>query len=378
MNGKLKYKNSCVRALLKDSLTVMSLKEIRLNMDVGKGPDSEDDPPEKVVALAKKMVTEAFQKVMIGNVMPSLLDLRVYLNEKRSPLRSELYAVFRANCRENKEQINEFLDGDRQLKAEVEHDIRRYEQRIKSQWAAAKKRAERSARERRRSRRSLAAITEINNANGAPSHDATVDKEQSNRNDDGWSLQCVDPEETQSSAPQASDPPNDPANEGSSAMNVKEIKQEFPDNTTRILVDETGAVNPCDVPSATEEELLQVSSVVSLPSDDGEKLEALPEEDRSVDVTDAHIAGIRVLLSPTGNEEPDPSTEAHTCEVEPRSERDTDLSPKTSRDVNRVNKDIDPFTPSNDKGVPEKENFQESVAEKSVHTVAPPPSNSPL
>lgn len=30
-------------------------------------------------------------------------------------------------CREHKEQMDAFLDGDAQLKAEVEYDIRRYE-----------------------------------------------------------------------------------------------------------------------------------------------------------------------------------------------------------------------------------------------------------
>ncbi|KAE9417327.1 hypothetical protein Angca_001958, partial [Angiostrongylus cantonensis] len=113
---------------------------------------------------------------MMDYVMPSLLDLRVYLNERRSRLRSELYSVFRAICREHKDQIDEFLDGDQQLKAEVEYDIRKYEAsvlhskswyskdffvfqlRLKAEWAAARRRAEQSAVERRRSRRSLAVI----------------------------------------------------------------------------------------------------------------------------------------------------------------------------------------------------------------------------
>ncbi|KAJ1365226.1 hypothetical protein KIN20_025465 [Parelaphostrongylus tenuis] len=179
MNGKLKYRNSCVRALLKDSLTEMSLKEIRLNMDVGKGLDSEDEPPEVVVAATRNMITQAFQKAMIDNVMPSLRFTGLP--------ELETIAIMLA------------------------------------------------------------------------------------------------------------------------------AKQELPDNTTRIPVDETGAVNPSDVPSAVEEELLQSP----LPSNDGEKLEALPEEDRNVDVPDAHIADMKVLLSPTGNQEPDSSTGAHSCEVEP-------------------------------------------------------------
>ncbi|KAK6032512.1 hypothetical protein OSTOST_01311 [Ostertagia ostertagi] len=158
MNGKLKFEDPCVFALLRDSLTVMSLKEIKLNMDVGKGPDEEDEPPAIVVAAAKEMIAQTFRKAMIEYVMPALLDLRVFLNEKRSSLRGPLYCVFRAICREHKEQIDAFLDGDQQLKAEVEYDIHRFELREKRERAAAKKRAEEAAIERRRSRRSLAVV----------------------------------------------------------------------------------------------------------------------------------------------------------------------------------------------------------------------------
>ncbi|KIH46541.1 hypothetical protein ANCDUO_23406, partial [Ancylostoma duodenale] len=163
MNGKLKYDNPRVYALVKDALTVMSLKEIKLNMDVGKGPDEEDEPPAAVVAVAKEIVTIAFRKAMLEYVMPTLLDLRAYFNERRSALRKELYAIFRAICREHKEQMDAFLDGDAQLKAEVEYDIRRYEHREKVERALAKKRAEEAAAIRRMSRRSLAAPRQNNN-----------------------------------------------------------------------------------------------------------------------------------------------------------------------------------------------------------------------
>ncbi|VDO82264.1 unnamed protein product [Heligmosomoides polygyrus] len=103
MSGKLNYEDPCVFALLKDSLVVMSLKEIKLNMDVGKGPDEEEEPPALVVvidstfiqAAAKEMIKETFRKAMIEYVMPALLDLRVFLTEKRSSLRGPLYSIFR-------------------------------------------------------------------------------------------------------------------------------------------------------------------------------------------------------------------------------------------------------------------------------------------
>ncbi|VDK55275.1 unnamed protein product [Cylicostephanus goldi] len=161
MNGKIKYEDHPVQELVKDALMVLSLKEIKLSMDVGRTPDDEEEPPTAVVvsfrlvvlpvifiisrmqAAAKDIIVSAFRKAMLDYVMPTLLDLRMYLNERRSGLRKYLYAVFRqvcapfalfdyqlflsVICREHKEQIDAFLDGDQQLKAEVEYDIRKYE-----------------------------------------------------------------------------------------------------------------------------------------------------------------------------------------------------------------------------------------------------------
>ncbi|VDL72654.1 unnamed protein product [Nippostrongylus brasiliensis] len=156
MNGKLDFNDPCVQALLRDTLTIMTLEEIKLEMEVGKGPDGEEEPPAAVVAAAKEMITKTFRKALIEFVMPALLDLRVFLNEKRSSLRGPLYGAFRTICREHKDEIDAFLDGDQQLKAEVLYDIRRYEIREKVQRAVTLRKAEETVAQRRRSRRSLA------------------------------------------------------------------------------------------------------------------------------------------------------------------------------------------------------------------------------
>lgn len=48
-----------------------------------------------IQAAAKEMIKETFRKAMIEYVMPALLDLRVFLTEKRSSLRGPLYSIFR-------------------------------------------------------------------------------------------------------------------------------------------------------------------------------------------------------------------------------------------------------------------------------------------
>ncbi|CAJ0590025.1 unnamed protein product [Cylicocyclus nassatus] len=125
MSGKLKYESQNAQALVKDALTVMSLNEMKLNADLGKDPNEEEEPPAAVIAVAKEIITKAFRKAMLEYVMPTLLDLRIYLNEHRSELRKELYNIFRAMCRDHKDHVDVFLGGDEQLKAEVEFELRR-------------------------------------------------------------------------------------------------------------------------------------------------------------------------------------------------------------------------------------------------------------
>ncbi|VDK50387.1 unnamed protein product [Cylicostephanus goldi] len=125
MNGKLKYENKNVQALVKDALTVMSLSEMKLNADLGTDPNEEEDPPAAVIAVAKEIITKAFRTAMLEYVMPTLLDLRIYLTERRSELRRELYDILRAICRDHKDHMDLFLGGDEQLKAEVEFEMRK-------------------------------------------------------------------------------------------------------------------------------------------------------------------------------------------------------------------------------------------------------------
>ena len=59
--------------------------------------------------------------------MPHLLDVRAFLVEKRSPLLKNCLIVLRNICIEHKEQIEEVLGGDKQLQAEIEYDIKKFE-----------------------------------------------------------------------------------------------------------------------------------------------------------------------------------------------------------------------------------------------------------
>ncbi|CAI4228805.1 unnamed protein product [Auanema sp. JU1783] len=149
-SGELDFKSKHVQDLLTDAFEIMSSKEIRLNMDVGKGNDEdEDEPSPDIVAAAKNMISSAFRKGFILSIMPPLLEMRSFLLENQSNQIKLCFAVLRAICREHQEQIDEFLAGDKQLKAEIEFDIKKYERYEIYQRNKAKEAAQAAKRERR-------------------------------------------------------------------------------------------------------------------------------------------------------------------------------------------------------------------------------------
>lgn len=73
------------------------------------------------------MISEAYRKGIIQTIMPHLLDVRAFLMDRRSPLLKNCLIVLRNICIEHKEQIDEVLSGDKQVRTEIEYDIKKFE-----------------------------------------------------------------------------------------------------------------------------------------------------------------------------------------------------------------------------------------------------------
>ncbi|VDK53765.1 unnamed protein product [Anisakis simplex] len=142
-----------VKYLLLDCYSVMCSGEIKLKHTLGsRGPnaaeDDEEEAPAAVQAGAKKVISQIFRKGIIEAVLPSVIQLRYYLQSKSEfcvyergillVLRSAFQMVLhfdllnlekncRELCKDHKEQLDEFLASDPTLKEEMRYDLKKLE-----------------------------------------------------------------------------------------------------------------------------------------------------------------------------------------------------------------------------------------------------------
>uniref|UniRef100_A0A915PJQ2 Condensin complex subunit 1 C-terminal domain-containing protein n=1 Tax=Setaria digitata TaxID=48799 RepID=A0A915PJQ2_9BILA len=136
VDGVLDIHNRCVRALLEDCYEIMCCSEIKLSMALGKkspnDTDDDDEPPSNVQEAARNVVTQAFRKGIIDAILPHVIRLKYYLQEKRLPeLEFGIIRVLRELCKDHREQLDEFLASDKQLKAEIKFDLEKLEEKEK-------------------------------------------------------------------------------------------------------------------------------------------------------------------------------------------------------------------------------------------------------
>ncbi|MCP9265151.1 Condensin-2 complex subunit D3 [Dirofilaria immitis] len=135
VDGVLNICDHRVKALLEDCYEIMCCSEMKLSMALGrKSPneadDDDDEPPSNVQEAARKVVTQAFRKGIIDAILPHIIQLKYYLQERRLPeLEFGIIRVLRELCKDHREQLDEFLASDKQLKAEIKFDLEKLEEK---------------------------------------------------------------------------------------------------------------------------------------------------------------------------------------------------------------------------------------------------------
>ncbi|VDK85594.1 unnamed protein product [Litomosoides sigmodontis] len=135
VEGLLDIFDSRVKALLEDCYEIMCCPEIKLSMALGKkspneADDDDDEPPSNVQEAARKVVTQAFRKGIVDAILPHIIQLKYYLQEKRlHELEFGIIRVLRELCKDHREQLDEFLASDKQLKAEIKFDLEKLEEK---------------------------------------------------------------------------------------------------------------------------------------------------------------------------------------------------------------------------------------------------------
>ena len=121
-------------ALLKDTFQCLSSDHIKLqSLKTRAGEDEEPETEQEMAgkvmeAAKKKLISETVKKNVIENIVPIIIALKHKLESDKSPLLRELFLYLRKLMEDYKNEVAEILSADRQLAAEVEFDLRRFDQ----------------------------------------------------------------------------------------------------------------------------------------------------------------------------------------------------------------------------------------------------------
>nr|XP_034995387.1 condensin-2 complex subunit D3 [Zootoca vivipara] len=125
-------------ALLSDTFEVLSCKEIKLSAMKSR-PEDDIEPDEDQLAIAnavmqvaqKKMISQVQKRNFIENVIPIITSLKTSLEQNRLPALSDLMNYLREVMQDYRNEIKEFFAMDKQLAAELEYDMKKYEEQLK-------------------------------------------------------------------------------------------------------------------------------------------------------------------------------------------------------------------------------------------------------
>ncbi|KAI9554187.1 hypothetical protein GHT06_019459 [Daphnia sinensis] len=128
----MSLKKPSTEAVLKDALAVLSSEDIKL---ASLAASTEDDPVEKediaqaiVQSTKKAIIAQVVKRNVIENIVPIVVALKRKLAANKSSLMGNLMQFLRELMKDYKDEIQEILAEDRQLMAEIDFDLKRFEQ----------------------------------------------------------------------------------------------------------------------------------------------------------------------------------------------------------------------------------------------------------
>ncbi|NXA28746.1 CNDD3 protein, partial [Ibidorhyncha struthersii] len=123
--------------LLSDTFAVLSCKEIKLSTMRSK-PDEDIQPDEDEMAMAnavmqvaqKKLISQVQKKNFVENIIPIITSLKCLMEQKRIPALRDLMNYLREMMQDYRNEIKDFFAVDKQLAAELEYDMKKYEEQL--------------------------------------------------------------------------------------------------------------------------------------------------------------------------------------------------------------------------------------------------------
>ncbi|NWR57021.1 CNDD3 protein, partial [Bucorvus abyssinicus] len=123
--------------LLSDTFAVLSCREIKLSTMRSK-PDEDVQPDEDEMAMAnavmqaaqKKLISQVQKKNFVENIIPIITSLKSLMEQKRIPALRDLMYYLREMMQDYRNEIKDFFAVDKQLAAELEYDMKKYEEQL--------------------------------------------------------------------------------------------------------------------------------------------------------------------------------------------------------------------------------------------------------
>ncbi|KAM6431720.1 condensin-2 complex subunit D3 [Liasis olivaceus] len=123
--------------LLSDTFEILSCKEIKLSA-MRSRPEEDIQPEEDELAMAnavmqvaqKKLISQVQKKNFIENVIPIITSLKTLLEQNKLPALRDLMNYLREVMQDYRNEIKEFFAMDKQLVAELEYDMKKYEEQL--------------------------------------------------------------------------------------------------------------------------------------------------------------------------------------------------------------------------------------------------------
>lgn len=122
--------------LLSDLFEIMSCKEIKLSAMRSKPGEDVGDDDEMAMANAvmqvaqKKLISQVQKRNFIENIIPIISSLKGLLEQQRIPAVRDLMNCLREMMQDYRDEIKDFFAIDKQLAAEIEYDMKRYEEQL--------------------------------------------------------------------------------------------------------------------------------------------------------------------------------------------------------------------------------------------------------
>lgn len=131
VNGEYDFKDVNTQCLLDDALLIMASNEMQIKMEVGKDPNENalDEPPPEAVEAATGFMQKVYLENYLKVIVPAMLALREFLHVQRSSLQRKCVVAIKMICHEHRNDIDEILQDNVQLKEEILFEMQRVKKR---------------------------------------------------------------------------------------------------------------------------------------------------------------------------------------------------------------------------------------------------------